>query len=200
MFTQNLGLTHFLLVWSEIKLNSYSQENLYQIGDFAQTLLPVAAVFWPIFVFHQYVEGNTREVIFCYRRGHLFELLAYGLLYIVFMAIPFIVLSCYYQNVGWEYLRVIVQSVFFISLSYAAIFLMRSAALSLLLSLLLEMIFILMRNYVSSQWSVFSFDCLAKGDVFSLSEGEQVDKYAVLLTCSVLFWAIGYWRARRIKV
>lgn len=188
-----------LLVWSEIKLNSFSQGNLYQIGDFAQILLPVASIFWPIFVFRQYVEGNARELIFCYRKSHLFELFVYGLAYIVLMAVPFIVLSCYYQNVWWEYLRVLIQSVFFLSFSYAAIFLMRSTALSLLLSLLLEIVFILMRDYISSQWSLFSFDCLAKDDVFFLSEQEIMDKYIILLTLSLLFLLVGSWRARKIK-
>lgn len=189
-----------LFAWSEARLNFYSPDNLYRIGDYAQALLPIASSIWPIFIFQQYVEGHTRELIFCYRKGHFLELMVYGLSYIVLMAIPFLVLSFYYQGVGWEYLRVAVQSLFFCSFSYAIVFIMRSTTLSLLLTLLLEMLFLLLKDYVASQWSIFSFHSLANGDVLCLDEREKVDKYVILLLFSVLFWGIGYWRAKKIKV
>lgn len=195
-----LFLVFPLLIWSEIKLNSWSQGNLAQIGNFAQMLLPIASSFWPVFVFHQYVEGNARELIFCYRKGHLLELFVYGAVYVACMAIVFFVLSFFYESVWWEYLRVAIQSLFFLSFTYAVVFLIRSTALGLMLSLLLELFFMLTRNYISSTWSIFSFDCLAKEDVFILSEQEKVDKFIILLGLSVLFWGIGYVRARKIKV
>ncbi|GEM_PF-3752970 len=192
-----LFLVFPLLVWSEVKLNSYSQENLDQIGDFAQMLLPFSAIFGPVFIFRQYVEGGAREVIFFYRKGHLLELCTYGGLYLALAGILFLVLSGFYQDVWWEYLRIAVQSVFFLALSYASLFVMRSTALGLMASLMTESFFVLLKDELPSSHSLFSFDCLAKGDVFFAAKGEVLDKYLLLLLLSALLLAIGYWRAQK---
>lgn len=194
-----LFLVFPFLIWCVVRINAYSQDNLSTIGEFAQMLLPFSMIIWPAFIFRQYVEGGAREVIFAYRKGYFPELCLYGGLYLLLAAVLFFVLSLFYQDVWWEYLRVAVQSIFFLSLVYAALFATHSTALGLMAPLLVETFFVLLKDELPSTWNLFTFSSLAKGDVFVASQGEAVDKYVLLLLLSAVLLVFGYWRARRWK-
>lgn len=188
-----------LLTYNSIK---DMQEELYKflsLGEKAQSLIPVMAAWCPLMAFRRYVEGDARELIFFYKKRHIGELLFYAVFYCVITAVPFLILSKYLGGLQSEYLRVIIQGMFFLTLAYCVTFLLSSATGGLLVCLLIDFLLIFGKNYIPADKSIFSFGMEASKEMFVLTKGESVDKYWILIIMSAVFLLVGYISSRRAK-
>lgn len=207
---KNLKLTVFvplIVAWlifplflnNSLEVITENIDKLSAVGDNAQMLLPVMAIWLPVMTFRQYVESDASEMLFFYQKTHLFDLFVYFIIYCAVMAVPFAFYAQSVNGIWQEYLRVVIQSAFFCSMSYFVSFAMRSTSMSLMLCLLIDFLFVLAKNYITSSRSVFSFGQPACQEMFVLSKTEHIDKYWVLLIISACFVIFGAVASRRRK-
>lgn len=188
-----------LFLNSSLEVITENVDKLATVGDNAQMLLPVMAIWLPVMTFRQYVEGDSSELLFFYQKTHLVDLFIYMVIYCAVAAVPFAFFAQSVNGIWQEYLRVVIQSVFFCSMSYFVSFVLRSTSMSLMLCLLIDFLFVMAKNYISSSQSVFSFGQPAFQEMFVLSKTEHIDKYWVLLIISACFVIFGAIAAKRRK-
>lgn len=189
-----------LLTYHDINNMTEEMYKMIELGEKAQMFIPIMAAWCPLMSFRQYVEGDTRELIFFYQKTHLAELLFYGVTFAAVSAVPFLILSQYVaDSLAAEYLRVMIQSAFFITLAYGVTFLLNSATGGLLICLLVDFLLIFSKNYIPANKSIFSFGQKAAEEMFVLAKGESIDKYWILIIISVVFLIVGYISSHRAK-
>lgn len=103
------------------------------IQEYSQWLLPLACVWWPMFVMKEYIEGDGKELLYinkpCNKLLDLFLLFAVSTLNVSLIFLGYTFLIPYMK---YEYLRIVVICFLYFSMVYAIGFTTNSSALTVL--------------------------------------------------------------------
>ena len=124
-----------LTVWGFYQISG-NTEDITEASSLIQMYLPFLSIWWIVFVFRQYADGNGRELLHMHCKSQLIECLFFQALFLLITAVPYVLLSFFYEDMAYEYLRIAVQSFALSSLTYCILFVSRSATASILVSLI----------------------------------------------------------------
>lgn len=193
-----LGLVPLVAAWLFFPLTvgllvaygGYSQSNVFDFSYYAQMYLPFFACWWTVFVLRNYADGGGRELLHLYRKSQFGEWCFLFACYALVLAAPYTVLSFFYQQIGFEYLRILTESLFLASLAYCVLFAFRSATAALLVNLVYVSLTVFSKAGVTQYYSIFT-PMLNAADVSPVL-------FAVTLALSAAFLALGRWRNKRL--
>ena len=159
--------------------------------SFLQYFTPVLGTWWVLLVFIEIIDGKGNELYFVQCRNKLWDCLCLLNGYILFLILPFIVYSRVVQNVVVEFMRIIVECLFFVALIYFMIFLTTSIATAMT-SVVVYHFF----SIFGTDSLVTSFSCF---DAHMASIELLSQKYASFLLFSIILLMLGRFLNLRYK-
>lgn len=157
-----------------------------------QQFLPLFAAWWPLFIFREYLDASGSELLHVFRGNGdnllLRALVLWGL-YSAVAGLPFIVYARYWEQIGYLYLAVTLQGLFFGMLAYCLAMWSRNTFLPLLACVL-----ICVYTYLFPTARFSPFDYV---DGFLITAANQ-RKLCILLGLAVTLGGTGYLRERRL--
>ncbi len=103
------------------------------IQEYSQWLLPLACVWWPMFVMKEYIEGDGRELLYINKTSNRFlDLFLLFIISILNVALIFLVYTSLIPYMKYEYIRILIICFLYFSIVYTIGFTTNSSAFTVL--------------------------------------------------------------------
>lgn len=173
---------------------SGSIENSYfLIFREVEKYIPILSSWWITFIFKEYIEGDGNEILYCVDESgkvKVFQILLILIWYIIHISILFLGYSIFLDNVFLEFLKTVIQCLFFTSLLYMLIYTLKSTTISFMILLIYELFAIFINSEIANYISIFE-----NGEKIILKT--ITTKYLLVLLVSLVFLMIGIYKNKR---
>ena len=152
--------------------------------------LPIMSVWWTIFIFREYIEGDGNEILYCI--GQMGKIKAPKIIfifiwYIIHVGILFLVYSIFWDNILLEYIKTVIQCFFFSSVMYMLIYTLKSTTISFMILLIYELFAIFINTDIVNYISIYENGNKITPYIISA-------KYMPILILSIGFFIIGIYK------
>ncbi|WP_294129875.1 hypothetical protein [uncultured Clostridium sp.] len=147
----------------------------------------ISSIWWIMMISRQYIEVDGNEILYVYKKMRIGQVLILFLWYIVNISILFLGYSFFFENILSEYIKILIQSLFFISISYMLVYTFKLVSIPMMIIL----------GYIIS-FSLFFKDKINYINIFTIQEvtNSQIvsNKYLILLIISIFILFIGMYK------
>ena len=147
----------------------------------------ISSIWWIMMISRQYIEVDGNEILYVYKKMRFGQVLILFLWYIVNISILFLGYSFFFENILSEYIKILIQSLFFISISYMLVYTFKLVSIRMMIIL----------GYIIS-FSLFFKDKINYINIFTIQEvtNSQIvsNKYLILLIISIFILFIGMYK------
>ena len=147
----------------------------------------ISSIWWIMMISRQYIEVDGNEILYVYKKMRIGQVLILFLWYIVNISILFLGYSFFFENILSEYIKILIQSLFFISISYMLVYTFKLVSIPMMIIL----------GYIIS-FSLFFKDKINYINIFTIQEvtNSQIvsNKYLILLIISIFIFFIGMYK------
>lgn len=158
-----------------------------------EKFVPLLSLWWIVFIFKEYVEGDGNELLYCVGgsgKVKLTQVLLAFFWYVTHIGALFLGYSIFWDNIFLEFLKIVIQCFFFTSSFYMLIYTLKSTTISFMLLLVYKLFALFTNSGISNYISVFE-----KGEHINLSI--IATKYLIVLIVAFFFLIIGVRKNKR---
>lgn len=171
-----------------------STENAYFIiFKEVEKYIPILSIWWTTFIFREYIEGDGNEVLYCINetgKVKVSQIILIFLWYVVHVGILYLGFSIFWDNMILEFIKIVIQSLFFSSLSYLLIYTLKSTTISFMLLVIYELFMLFIDSEIVNYISIFHY-----GE--NLTIETIITKYVLILLVSIVFLIAGVYQNKR---
>lgn len=171
-----------------------STENAYFIiFKEVEKYIPILSIWWTTFIFREYIEEDGNEVLYCINetgKVKVSQIILIFLWYVVHVGILYLGFSIFWDNMILEFIKIVIQSLFFSSLLYLLIYTLKSTTISFMLLVIYELFMLFINSEIVNYISIFHY-----GE--NLTVKTIITKYVLILLVSIVFLIAGVYQNKR---
>lgn len=172
-----------MLIWNTYRAYGAVDETKMQIIRFSQYFIPLMILVWVLFSLVKYIDNDGNEIFFVTKPLKWKEVLTLYFLYMLLDTWPFFIYARIFDGMFLEWIRIAIEVFLFVSAAYCLAFLIKSIAITFVLTLVYGFVSVFMRGETPAVYFYYG------QDVMTLQE--LTDKYFILLAAGILFFVFG---------
>ncbi|WP_195988484.1 hypothetical protein [Clostridium sp. D53t1_180928_C8] len=155
--------------------------------NYTELFSAISSIWWIIMISRQYIEVDGNEILYVYKKMRCIQVILLFVWYIFNISILFLGYSLFFENIIYEYIIILMQSVFFISISYMLIYVFKSVSISIMIILTYIISFSIFFKYNISYLNIFTVEEITMSEII-------LNKCMIILPISILSFLIGTYK------
>lgn len=147
----------------------------------------ISSIWWIMMISRQYIEVDGNELLYVYKKIRIGQVLILFFWYTVNISILFLGYSFFFENILSEYIKILIQSLFFISISYMLVYTFKLVSIPMMITLGYIISFSLFFKSKINYINIFTIQEIANSQIVS-------NKYLILIIITIFVLFIGVYK------